>query len=216
MNKSCTGKEKIIQAAVKLFAEKGFKATTVRMISSEAGVSDGLLYKHFQNKEAVYQEIKDKMFEPFQDYFHQIDKLEHNEESFIKIMFFLHHMFINVNLNEECINFCRQLFIKSLAEDGDFSKTLLSGGYGSLKEKLKLCLADSQLAYDNLDNALWFAHHIPFTVDLFSKRFDNPLVEYNKEALVMDSLSFTLRGLGFSEDLISKIDPIALEKEFKF
>jgi AcrR family transcriptional regulator len=47
----------IIEAAAELFAEKGFRATTVRDIADVAGVLSGSLYAHIQTKEDLYLEI---------------------------------------------------------------------------------------------------------------------------------------------------------------
>lgn len=47
----------IIRAAALLFAEKGFNGTKTREISSEAGVSEALIFKHFPSKEDLYAAI---------------------------------------------------------------------------------------------------------------------------------------------------------------
>jgi len=41
----------ILQAATKIFGEKGFKATKISQIAREAGVADGTIYLYFKNKE---------------------------------------------------------------------------------------------------------------------------------------------------------------------
>src|SRR5215468_3433335 len=46
-----TARARIRDAAVRLFAERGIAATTVRDIAKEAGVSAGLLRHHFGSKE---------------------------------------------------------------------------------------------------------------------------------------------------------------------
>jgi AcrR family transcriptional regulator len=45
--------ERILDSALSLFAWHGFAATSVRMIATEAGVSQGLLYNYFEGKEAL-------------------------------------------------------------------------------------------------------------------------------------------------------------------
>ena len=50
-------KERILNAALKLFGDKGFKATTIRDICKEADVSLALVNYHFRNKKALYEEI---------------------------------------------------------------------------------------------------------------------------------------------------------------
>ena len=48
----------IIDAALPLFARKGFAATTTKDLARAAGVSEPLLYRHFPSKEALYMEIQ--------------------------------------------------------------------------------------------------------------------------------------------------------------
>lgn len=50
-------KSKIIDAAIKLFAEQGYDKTSIRQLSQEAGISQGLLYNYFDSKEHLLVEI---------------------------------------------------------------------------------------------------------------------------------------------------------------
>jgi AcrR family transcriptional regulator len=49
----------IVAAARRLFARRGYDATTTREIAAEAGVSDALIYRHFRGKEALLRAIVD-------------------------------------------------------------------------------------------------------------------------------------------------------------
>ena len=49
--------ENIVNAALKLFAEEGFKSTSTSKVAREAGVSEGLIFRHFGNKEGLLQAI---------------------------------------------------------------------------------------------------------------------------------------------------------------
>ena len=46
--------EKILDAAGKIFADKGFFQSTISMIAREAGVADGTIYLYFKNKEDLF------------------------------------------------------------------------------------------------------------------------------------------------------------------
>lgn len=50
-------RERILRAAVKVFARKGFYATRVSEIAQAAGVADGTIYLYFDNKDAVLVSI---------------------------------------------------------------------------------------------------------------------------------------------------------------
>ena len=47
-------KEKIIEAAIEVFFEKGFDAASMRAIAEKAGLTKPMIYYHFKNKEALY------------------------------------------------------------------------------------------------------------------------------------------------------------------
>lgn len=47
----------LLEIGAKLFAEKGYEATSMRDISNAAGVSKALLYHHFASKDDIYARI---------------------------------------------------------------------------------------------------------------------------------------------------------------
>ena len=46
-----TKKEQIINTAISLFANEGYETTSIQKLAATAGVAQGLLYRHFKNKE---------------------------------------------------------------------------------------------------------------------------------------------------------------------
>lgn len=50
-------KQKIIDAALTLFAKKGYENASISMIAKEAGVSKGLMYNYFDSKEDLLQGV---------------------------------------------------------------------------------------------------------------------------------------------------------------
>ncbi|MBT8327458.1 MAG: TetR/AcrR family transcriptional regulator [Bacteroidia bacterium] len=57
--------QSIVNSALKLFADKGFDAVPTSAIAKDAGVSEGLIFRHFQNKvgllNAIMQMGKEKI-----------------------------------------------------------------------------------------------------------------------------------------------------------
>ena len=53
-------REQIMQAAMACFAKRGFHQASMHDISAEAGISVGLIYRYFQNKEAVISAMADR------------------------------------------------------------------------------------------------------------------------------------------------------------
>ncbi|MEO1254955.1 MAG: helix-turn-helix domain-containing protein [Bacteroidota bacterium] len=62
--------ERILSTALKLFAEQGYTATSTSKVAKEAKVSEGLIFRHFENKEGLLQAIlnqgQEKVSEMFQ------------------------------------------------------------------------------------------------------------------------------------------------------
>src|SRR5690349_3816755 len=52
-----TRRDELLEIAAKLFAERGFRNTTVRDIADAAGILSGSLYHHFDSKESMVDEI---------------------------------------------------------------------------------------------------------------------------------------------------------------
>src|SRR5512146_1601252 len=50
-------RDDVARIAADLFAQKGFRATTVREIADAAGILSGSLYHHFDSKESIADEI---------------------------------------------------------------------------------------------------------------------------------------------------------------
>ena len=50
-------RQELLDLSARLFAERGYGATTVRDIADEAGILSGSLYHHFPSKEAMVDEI---------------------------------------------------------------------------------------------------------------------------------------------------------------
>jgi TetR/AcrR family transcriptional regulator, cholesterol catabolism regulator len=65
-------RDELLSIAAGLFAEKGFKNTTVRDIADAAGILSGSLYHHFDSKESMVDEIL-RTFQ--EDLFGQYDEI---------------------------------------------------------------------------------------------------------------------------------------------
>ncbi|MBK1988564.1 TetR/AcrR family transcriptional regulator [Sphaerospermopsis aphanizomenoides BCCUSP55] len=50
-------RNRILQAAQRLFASQGFEGTTTRDLAQAAGVAEGTLFRHFTNKKAILVEV---------------------------------------------------------------------------------------------------------------------------------------------------------------
>jgi AcrR family transcriptional regulator len=56
-----TAEARIRRSALRLFAERGYQATTVRAIAGDAGVSPGLILHHYRSKEGLHDAVSDEV-----------------------------------------------------------------------------------------------------------------------------------------------------------
>ena len=61
-------RNRILQAASELFAQKGYSATTIEDLVSRAGVSRPSMYYHFNGKEALFRGVLDEIHTPLFDW----------------------------------------------------------------------------------------------------------------------------------------------------
>ncbi len=50
-------RDRILHSAIQLIAAHGYKATSMDAIATDAGVSTGLLYRHFSSKSEIFDEV---------------------------------------------------------------------------------------------------------------------------------------------------------------
>lgn len=67
VNTTTTRKEEVMSVAARLFAAKGYHATTLDQIAEEIGVTKPALYYYVTNKEDILRTIIGKMMEPMEE-----------------------------------------------------------------------------------------------------------------------------------------------------
>jgi len=58
-------RDEIIAAALKLFMEKGYEGTSIRMIQGEVKCEVGLFYYYFKNKDEVFERAMELFFQDY-------------------------------------------------------------------------------------------------------------------------------------------------------
>ena len=56
-----TRRERIVEAALEAFAEKGFRGASTREIAERAGTNQGLITYHFRSKEELWRAAADRI-----------------------------------------------------------------------------------------------------------------------------------------------------------
>src|SRR5215212_5338699 len=61
--KAADRRQQLVSVATRLFAERGYEATTTAAIAEAAGVTEPILYRHFENKQDLFVAIVREMSE---------------------------------------------------------------------------------------------------------------------------------------------------------
>ena len=65
---------KLVEAATKLFAAKGFAAVSIRELAESAGANSALISYHFGGKEGLYRTVLEKQFQDLTDQMTRLGK----------------------------------------------------------------------------------------------------------------------------------------------
>ncbi|WP_032122386.1 TetR/AcrR family transcriptional regulator [Clostridium amazonitimonense] len=74
-------RKSIIKEALKEFKEKGYKRASIRNIAKNSNTSVGNLYKYFDSKETLYENIIGSVYNSLMTYINQFDKVKINNKA---------------------------------------------------------------------------------------------------------------------------------------
>jgi AcrR family transcriptional regulator len=203
----------IVEAAMPLFAQNGFAATTTKEIAKAAGISEALLYKHFPSKEALFNEMQHSTCSEKQAVVEAIMALPSSTDTLIISMYYFFDHVLNKkgSIAESQIT---RLMLNSLLEDGYFAKIFLDNRFYPVVDKFVDCIMKAVEAGDIPRNlvpprlGIWLGHHLVMGMAFIALPGNN-LVDYGVdiEELIIHAIRFTLRGLGVKEETIkSKVN----------
>lgn len=70
-----TTRDRILDTALVLFAEKGYKGANLRDLAARLSLSKSALYKHYESKEAIWHAVLDRMEAYYARHFGSADRL---------------------------------------------------------------------------------------------------------------------------------------------
>jgi len=97
--------KKILDAALKLFAEKGYVGATTRLIAQEAGVSELTLFRRFKTKDNLFKKVLDENHEKMKQEFIAIlsDTEYENSREFLETFIKNYSNVLNNNFETFCL-----------------------------------------------------------------------------------------------------------------
>jgi TetR/AcrR family transcriptional regulator, transcriptional repressor of aconitase len=197
----------ILSAAKRCFARNGFAGTTTKSVAAAAAISEGLLFKHFPSKAALYAEILAEECEADPDLAHLLGQ-EPSTATLVELVRGMVGHFIHISDDEEEAQRLR-LMTTSHLDDGEFAR-LLYGKVGDLIGPVFTASLDSAVAAGDASrigseplNLFWFAHHTVLMAAL-TRLPATPCLSYgNAAGLERQLCEFILRGIGLNEAAIA-------------
>jgi AcrR family transcriptional regulator len=199
----------ILSAAKRCFARNGFAGTTTKSVAAAAAISEGLLFKHFPSKAALYAEILVEECEADPELAHLLGK-EPSTGTLVELIkgMVRHFMQISDVPDEEEAQRLR-LMTTSHLDDGEFAR-LIYAKVGKLIGPVFTASLDRAVAAGDASrigseplNLFWFAHHTMLMAAL-ARLPSVPCLSYGRAAdLDRQLCEFILRGIGLSETAVT-------------
>ena len=216
-------KSAIVQAALPLFARKGFGATTTKDLAKAAGVSEPLLYRHFPSKEALYSEIQNFLCASTDPVVKRLSELEPSTSTLVHLIYYLMRaLVLGKPAGTVEWNMRHRLMLNSLVEDGSFARMLYQNRFEYFCARMESCLdaaiqrGEAVPSPLSKGNRARFAHHVGAWIASVHLP-EKPAIEYqvSREALLGQAVWFALRGMGITDSAIATyFNPKALSLLF--
>jgi TetR/AcrR family transcriptional regulator, transcriptional repressor of aconitase len=199
----------ILSAAKRCFARYGFAGTTTKSIAAAAAISEGLLFKHFPSKSALYAEILAEECEA-DPALHRLLELEPSTETLVVLIREMVRHFQHISDVPDQQEAQRvRLMITSHLDDGEFARLIyekigdLIGPVFTASLEQAVAAGDASRVGREPLNLFWFAHHTVLMAAL-SRLPTVPCLPYgNTTDLERQLCEFLLRGIGLHEAAIT-------------
>jgi AcrR family transcriptional regulator len=199
----------ILGAAKRCFARHGFAGTTTKSVAAAASISEGLLFKHFPTKSALYAEIltEECAADPA---LHRLLELEPSTETLVVLVREMVRHFQEVAEAPDQQDAQRlRLMLTSHLDDGEFARLIYAKIAKLIGPVFTAALARAVEAGDAMRigreplNLFWFAHHTVLMATL-TRLPSAPCLNYGAAAdLERQLCQFILRGIGLNETAIA-------------
>jgi AcrR family transcriptional regulator len=196
-------RELILSAAKRCFARNGFAGTTTKSVAAAAAISEGLLFKHFPSKAALYAEILAEECEA-DPAFHHLLELPPSTETLVVLVRGMVAHFLHAGSPDQQEEQRWRLMITSHLDDGEFARLLYEKIGGLIGPAFQTSLERAIAAGDASPvgreplNLFWFAHHTVLMMALV-RLPATPCLDYAGAAdLERQVCEFILRGIGLN------------------
>lgn len=202
-------RRQILDVAKGCFSRNGFAGTTTKSLAAAAGISEGLLFKHFPTKAALYAEILAESCEADPDLI-RLMEVEPSTATLVQFIRAMVRHFLNdcaCSDGEESQQL--RLMVSSYLGDGEFARLLFEkvgkvvGSVFITSLERAVAVGDATRVSTDPLNLFWFIHNLLHTVALTRLPAVPSLPYPPDEHLERQLCDFVLRGIGLSEAAIA-------------
>jgi AcrR family transcriptional regulator len=202
-------RELILSAAKRCFARNGFAGTTTKSVAAAASISEGLLFKHFPTKSALYAEILAEECEADPG-LNKLLGLPPSTETLVVLIRGMVDHFLSIPgaPDQEEAQRMRLMVISHL-NDGDFARVLfdkvgqvIGPAFTNALEQA-IAAGDASRVGMQPMQLFWFAHHTAMMAALTQLPAEPSLSIGNAAERERQLCEFILRGIGLNEKIIA-------------
>ncbi len=199
----------ILSAAKRCFARHGFAGTTTKSVAAAASISEGLLFKHFPTKSALYAEILAEECEADPALLRLLELEPSTETLVVLIREMVCHFKRAAEAPDQEEAQRLRLMLTSHLDDGEFARLIYEKVGGLIGPVFTASLERAVAAGDATRigceplNLFWFAHHTLLMATL-SRLPSVPCLAYGNAAdLERQLCDFILRGIGLNDAAVA-------------
>jgi AcrR family transcriptional regulator len=201
----------ILEACLKVFAERGFHGATTRELAKAAGVSEALLFRHFPSKEDLYLALQSHCCQAKSG--EKAEILGNLEDSTASLVTLVHYIMTKMlrppDRVPELEQALHRLLANSLIEDGRFARGFMEKISREFIDKLESCFQAAINAGDVVESPVgsragaWFVQHLAAML-MLNEMPGKPVValDADRPSQVEQAVWFALQGLGVKPDAI--------------
>ena len=202
----------IVAAAVPLFARRGFAGATTRELAEAAGISEGLLFRHFPSKKHLYGEILRLGCEG-DPALERLATLEPSSATLVRMIHFMVRYFLlGGDVDRAELDTRLRLVLHSFLEDGEYARELFDHVFERVNPLFAASIAAAEAAGDLTTatiataNRFWFGQHIAAMM-AFVFLPGRACIAYQGTlaALAEEASWFILRGIGMTDAAIGAV-----------
>jgi len=169
--------DRIMGSATEHFAKKGFLGASIRQICTDAGVTNGAFYSHFESKEDLFSKIVEPVVEGMQELYDGENSYYMDIQSADDVKRLMEQTFSS-----------NKLMIRYVYKNADIFKMLLTAGVGTKYEKFV-----ENLVTEETSNTMEFLDKCSFYIEN-TEKISESLVKLMSHFIVSSVFDGLLEG----------------------